>query len=180
MSSVKNLLSICCLGYNHEPFIKDNIEAIWNSNYNNIEIIVVDDGSKDNSSNMLRDLQKVSPYPMTVILQKNTGNVGQNFNKALNKAEGEFILFMSLDDVLCSDRIKYCIDKLIENPNLCFVASSKVSAIDQSGKSIYTVPDLKLDKLQHPTIDDLLDLEYSEFESFYVQGSFFRKDILCS
>ena len=76
MSGTKNLLSICCLVYNHAPFIKDNIESIWNSDYNNLEIIVVDDGSKDESSDILKNLQKVSPYPMTIILQKNTGNVG--------------------------------------------------------------------------------------------------------
>lgn len=176
--SGSNLLSICCLGYNHANFIKDNIEAIWNSTYRSIEIIAIDDGSNDSSVEILKELQKKSPFPMTVVAQKNTGNVGHNFNVALKKASGDFVTFMSLDDVLCSEKIKECIDKLISNKNLAFVASSKVSAINSYGKNCDTVSPLKLDSMKNVTIDDLLELEYGEFGSFYIQGTFFRKSII--
>ena len=178
MSGDNGLLSICCLGYNHADFILDNIKAVWNSDYKNIEIIVVDDGSKDDSAKILKDLQKLSPFPMTVVLQENTGNIGHNLNVALKHAKGQFVAFISLDDILCSDKIKKCITKLSENPSLAFIASSEVYAIDRNGNKIHTVPESKLNTLENVTIDDLLDLEYNEFGAFYIQGAFFRKKII--
>ena len=172
------LVSICCVGYNHARFIKDNIKALWDSGYENLEIIVVDDGSTDKSGEILKEFQKQSPYSMKVILQKNTGNVGHNFNKALHKAKGKFIYFTSLDDFLYPKKLKECINRLVKSPNLAFVASSKVSAVDCEGKKSNLVSDLKLDSIENPRVDDLLELEYSDFNSFYIQGAFFRKDII--
>ncbi len=180
MNNYNNMLTFCCLGYNHASFIRNNIEAIWKSGYKNIEIIVVDDGSKDDSAKILEELQKISPYPMKIILQENTGNIGFNFNRALKIANGEFVLMMSLDDVICSNQIEKCINRLINNKNLAFIASSKVSAIDDNNKHISSVPALKLDTMINPNADDLLELEYNDFGAFYIQGCFFRKDIVAN
>ena len=178
MNTNNNLLSICCLGYNHGKFIADNIKAIWKSNYKNIEIIVVDDGSKDNSGKILKDLQAKSPFPMKVILQKNTGNVGHNFNIALQQAKGQFITFMSLDDVLNPNTIAKVMDLLKSDKKVAFVASSVIQGIDDSGRLCNNIPSLKLKSISQPTINDLLELEYNEFGAFYIQGAFFRKEIV--
>jgi alpha-1,3-rhamnosyltransferase len=176
----KGLCSICCLGYAHAPFLEQNIRAIWSGDYKNVEIIAVDDGSPDDSAAILKRLAQESPMPMTVIAQQNTGNVGKNFNIALAKARGEYITFMSLDDVLMPDALSYKIAFMEKDPHLAFVASSKVIRIDTNGKisSDCTVPDLKLFSMQNPTIDDLLNLEYDETGSFYIQGNVFRKEIV--
>lgn len=47
------ICSVCCLGYNHAHFLEQNIRAIWEGEYKQIEIIVVDDGSTDSSVRML-------------------------------------------------------------------------------------------------------------------------------
>ena len=49
----KKLISFCCLSYNHENYIEQCIRSIWNQNYKNIEILALDDGSKDNSVSIL-------------------------------------------------------------------------------------------------------------------------------
>ena len=134
----KKLLSICCVGYNHALYIKDSIGSVCDYKYHNIdiEIIVVDDGSKDNSPEILKNLKESSQIPIILVLQNNTGNVGHNFNVALSKAKGDFILFMSLDDALCLEILETCINKMIDNSNLAFITSSKVVAIDQNGALI--------------------------------------------
>lgn len=179
MNTNNNLLSVCCLGYNHAKFIKENIQALWNSSYKDIEIIVVDDGSKDESGKILKELQEKSPVPMKVILQKNSGNVPQNFNKAWHLAKGKYITFMALDDVLISDKIAYAIEFLKSNKNLAFVATAVIDAIDSKGQPCpEKVPTMKLNAIKKPTVDDLLELEYSEFHTFYIQGTFFKKEII--
>lgn len=178
MTGNKGLLSVCCLGYNHAEFIENSIRAIWNADYKNIEIIVVDDGSKDNSGEILTALQQQSPLPMTVILQDNTGKVGHNFNVALSKAKGEYVSFISLDDVLISDAIKPCIDYMNADKKCAFVAADCIQGVNGRGEPCDNVPPLKLATLSNPTVDDLLELEYSEFGAFYIQGTFFRKDIV--
>ena len=74
----KGLLSICCVGYNHAPFIKFNIDALRKSKFRNMELIIVDDGSTDNSAHVLQEETKHLPFPVKLILQKNTGNIGFN------------------------------------------------------------------------------------------------------
>ena len=64
------LISVCCVSYNHEKFITKCLESIWNQDYKNIEIIVVDDGSSDNSVNILENLKSKSPFPMTILTQQ--------------------------------------------------------------------------------------------------------------
>ena len=173
------LLSICCLGYNHGAFIKDNINAIWKSKYKNIEIIVVDDGSSDDSAEILKEMQAKSPVPMDVIIQKNTGNIGYNFNEGIAKAKGDFIAFISLDDIFVEESIEKCMNILSKDKNIAFVAASKITAIDNNGKiCTNAVPPLELDTMNNPTVHDLLELEYKSFGSFYIQGVFFNKTVI--
>lgn len=178
-SSKKNLLSICCLGYNHANFLKDTLNSINAIQYKNIEVIVVDDGSKDNSVSLLNDLAAQFPLPIQIIAQENTGNVGKNFNNALKKATGEFVTFISLDDVFHSKVILSELEEMNNNSQLAFIASSKALSIDNHGIVIENFPPaLSLHSIENPTIKNLLDLEYSEFGSFYIQGSIFRKEII--
>ena len=49
MEYVKGLLSICCTCYNHEKYMGDFVNSVWNNDYKNVEIIVIDDGSQEKS-----------------------------------------------------------------------------------------------------------------------------------
>lgn len=171
----KGLLSVCCLGYNHAKFLEKNITSIWRSSYKNIEIIVVDDGSKDDSKQILQRLKKQSPFPMKLVFQENVGNVGANFNRAISLASGEFISFISLDDYLYSDAIDKAIAILKQDNKIVFVASSVISVVDGNGNVVKEKDEMSLFNIVTPSADDVLNLEYNEFHSFYLQGSFFRR-----
>ncbi len=182
MSSMnKDLLSICCLGFNHSAFIKDNLESILNINYKNIEVIVVDDGSSDNSIEVLNTIKKTYPLSVKIINQKNTGNIGLNFNNAIKEATGELITFISLDDVFHSKVMLQQLNELNNQPNLAFIASSKALSINDSGYVDETRPgELLLSKIKNPQIDDLIHLEFEQIGAFYLQGSIFRRSIIDS
>lgn len=175
----KGLCSICCLGYNHAPFIRKCIEAIWAQDYKNIEIIALDDGSSDNSIEILEQLKKESPVPMKVIAQPNSGNVGENFNTTFLNSSGEFVLFMSLDDKLYPHAIS---EKMIDmnlDEHIAFIANSVITGIDDNDNiSNVAIPPLKLNEIVSPDIDDLLRLEHELSGTFYIQGTVFRSSIV--
>lgn len=173
----KGLLSICCLGYNHARFIPAAIEAMWKFNDPNIEIIAVDDGSSDGSPELLQKLAAKSPVPMKLILQKNTGNVGKNFNTAFKQAEGEFVIFVSLDDMLYAPNITKHLRRMRQDDTLAFTASYKNITIDANGHREEEIT-LPLSSIKKVTLKDLLEMEYNNFNSFFIQNAIFRKDIV--
>ncbi|WP_437214992.1 glycosyltransferase family 2 protein [Pectobacterium sp. LFLA-215] len=172
------LLSICCLGYNHEKFLSENIQSIIDIKYNNIEVIVVDDGSKDNSIEELTKLAEKVPFQMKIISQQNTGNIGKNFNNAYKQARGELITFISLDDVYNAKVMRKQIYMMIENSNIGFITSSKAVSINHSGYINEEFSKLPIHNNENLHIHELLELEFSEFGAFYIQGTIFRKSIV--
>lgn len=178
MKYKKGTLSVLCLGYNHAEFIAQCIESIWNTHYDGLEIIAMDDGSSDNSREILTELQSRSPIPMMTIFQENTGMVGMNLNHCMEKASGEYVTTLSMDDVWISDKIVQSVHFMNLNTDHAFIAPSKVKAIYSRGYEGETVDSLKLDGMSHPTVDDLLNLELNEFHSFYIQGTIFRREVV--
>lgn len=176
----KGKISFCVLGYKHRKFIEDCIKSIWEINYPKKEIIVVDDGSNDGSYEALLCFQNQSKCSFTVIGQDNTGRVGYNFNKALEKASGEFVTFISLDDLYNSKEIATMIETMVSNPKLAFNASTMIQGIDSENKHPVDIEELKTNEIHDPSVNDLLELEFQYFGAFYIQGCIFRKEIIDS
>ena len=132
------LISIGVLVYNHEKFIKQNIDSIINQTYKNIELIILDDGSTDNSLKQLKKITKDIKFKFELMSQKNKGAyfVGHNFNIILSKVTGEYCLLISGDDVLKPDALKKMTAILDENEKIQFCTGDKVDLIDSKGKKI--------------------------------------------
>lgn len=99
--------------YNFEEFISSTLESAFNQTYRNLEIIVVNDGSKDNSAHVVAELQK-SHENLILINQENMG-VSVARNRGIEEATGEFIVFSDADDLLNEDYISYLVGNAIEN-----------------------------------------------------------------
>jgi glycosyltransferase involved in cell wall biosynthesis len=93
-----------CLCYNHEAFVKDAIQSILDQTYENIEIIVYDDKSTDNSHIIISDFIVDHPKIKFFRSETNLGNC-KAFNCALNHANGTFIIDLAADDMLTPDRV---------------------------------------------------------------------------
>lgn len=174
----KNLISVCCLGYNHAAFLKENLDSIEKIGYNDLEVIVVDDGSKDNSVELLYQLKENYSYPLKIVSQQNTGNIGKNFNTALSQAVGELVTFISLDDVFNSKVLLEAINDMNADQNLAFWASSKAISINNAGFINTDFSELPISTMRDINIPDLLELEYSNFGAFYLQGTVLRKELV--
>ncbi|MEQ9404273.1 MAG: glycosyltransferase [Cyclobacteriaceae bacterium] len=107
------LVSIICLSYNHSEFVAEAISSVLGQNYPNIELIVVDDGSSDDSRQVIEEYIKGTDSKF-IVLEKNVGNC-KAFNKGFRKSKGDFIIDLAADDVLLPDRVMEGISSFNKN-----------------------------------------------------------------
>lgn len=92
----KGLVSIIIPAYNMEDYLQKCLDSITNQTYEDYEIIVVDDGSTDNTLNICKK-NKSENEKINIIHQKNTG-VSSARNVGMQLAQGEYIVFLDADD----------------------------------------------------------------------------------
>ncbi|HTF17618.1 MAG TPA: glycosyltransferase [Chryseolinea sp.] len=122
------LVTVICLCYNHEPFIKDAIESVITQSYEAVQIIVWDDASTDNSQAVIRELEKIYPQLQVFLSEKNEGNC-RAFNRAYAYANGEFIVDFSTDDVMHELRLEkqvHYFSKMDERTGVVFTDATYV------------------------------------------------------
>ena len=120
MNSV--LISVIIPVYNGEKYVKDAIESIFNQSYKSIEIIVIDDGSIDNTASI------VSRFPEVIYFFQENQGVASARNKGLSLAKGEYIAFLDADDTYLIDKLKIQMNYLLNNTNcqicICHIDNS--------------------------------------------------------
>ena len=93
------LISVVVTCYNHENYIEQCLRSIFNQTYRNIELIVLDDGSTDSSSEVIQEVLKESPFVTIFESHENIGVV-RTRNKGLDLLNGDYFLFVDSDDFL--------------------------------------------------------------------------------
>lgn len=112
MSEVsKPKVSVVIPIFNHEKFIKKALTSVFYQTYTNIDIIVIDDGSTDNSFEIAKTLLTQSPYPYRLIQQENSG-AHSAINKGICISTGEYINILNSDDFFSLNRIKIMVDEV--------------------------------------------------------------------
>ena len=98
------LVSIIVPSYNHARYVTQCIDSIMQQTYKNFELIVIDDGSKDNSKEVLTDLQ--AKYKFTLIFQENHG-VAFTLNRGIKEfAKGKYLTFCASHDYWTLDKLQ--------------------------------------------------------------------------
>lgn len=170
--------SIVCPTYNHKAFAREALESIFRQDYEHIEIIVIDDGSTDGNVQELERVLSDSPYPYRLMLQPNTGNVPLNINRAIDATTGAYISFLSLDDLLLPDAISSKMQIVRQNPNVVLVANTSNMEIDNAGEVTCEHFASPLYGNIYASAQELLDIEYENLGTFYVQASVMKADIV--
>lgn len=94
------LISVIIPSYNAANFLPDALESIEQQNYQPLEIIVIDDGSTDNTADVIKQWKR----PVHYLYQQNAG-AGSARNRGLTIAQGEFITFLDADDLWTPNRL---------------------------------------------------------------------------
>lgn len=116
------LISVIIPTYNFSKYIVKCIESIQAQDYTNIEIIIINDGSTDNTQEILDHLQSKDPN-LKIINKKNEG-VSIARNVGIENAKGEYIVFVDGDDYLSKDAISY-LTSLVVSTSSDFGVSTK-------------------------------------------------------
>jgi glycosyltransferase involved in cell wall biosynthesis len=99
------LVSVICLCYNHERFIKEALDSVLSQTYSPIEIIIIDDASSDSSKDIIRNFISSDPRTQVIFNEQNTGSCS-SFNKAFKLAKGKYIIDFATDDVMKANKIQ--------------------------------------------------------------------------
>jgi glycosyltransferase involved in cell wall biosynthesis len=129
------LVSVICLCYNQQQFVKEAIESVLQQTYSNIQLIVVDDASADKSAELIRIIKNEHPAIEILLLDKNVGNC-KAFNRGLALATGEFVIDLAADDILLPERVTKGVDRLSMLGESYGVHFSDALLINEKGESL--------------------------------------------
>ncbi len=105
------LVSIAMATYNGERFIEEQINSILNQTYSSLELVIVDDGSKDKTINIIKNIQSQNPNIRLFINEQNLG-VTATFNRAVSESKGSFIAFSDQDDLWVNHKIETLVSRI--------------------------------------------------------------------
>lgn len=172
----KDLVSVLIPAYNHESYIQDCIQSVIAQDYDNIELLVVDDGSSDQTMHKLLELRSLCEERFErcfFVKQKNQG-VALTLNRLIDLSKGDYIFILASDDVVKST----CISRLVSflQNNLTFVlAVGDNEIINDKSERIYWDKSRRAvgrDKATYLTFGDFLGI--NALSSSYWFGNYFK------
>lgn len=139
MNKIKNnLVSVLIPAYNHENYIQETIESIINQTYPNIELIILDDGSKDKTWEKITELKPKCENRFVKIHFETKQNEGTciTLNKLLKLSSGEFVYIIASDDLAKPQAIEEEVKFLQDNPDYALAVGDN-EYVDSMGKQIF-------------------------------------------
>lgn len=173
MKSNEPLVSILLPIYNAEPNLADCLQSLMSQSYTNIEIIAIDNCSKDDSYKILKTFKKKDKR-IRAYKNKKRYNVAICLNRAIRRARGTYIAFMNPHDIATRDRIKRQVAFLQKRETIVAVGS-QLAIPDENGK--------KAEKTaypqEHETIcQSLLTGDTFDFQTAMIDKLMLPKDLL--
>ena len=121
----QQLVTVIVPVYNSERYLENTLQSIFNQDYRPLEVIVVDDGSTDNSAKIARSFKNIQ-----YVYQVNQGPSAAR-NAGITIAQGSFIAFLDSDDTWMPHKLSLQVNYLLNNPNVGFVVAHRRMLIEQ-------------------------------------------------
>lgn len=157
---MSDLVSVIVPVYNVTDFLDRSIQSIINQTYTNIEIILVDDGSTDDSGYKCDEYAKNDSR--IYVIHKSNGGQGSARNKGLDICKGDYVIFLDSDDYMDSECIQVLLKLLIEHE--CDVAACNYRFVTECGedKGNFTEESFLMlngyDVIQHMWNDEIINI----------------------
>ena len=139
MTEQQPLVSIVIPCYNHAQFVQESIQSVIDQDYENIELIIIDDGSKDNSVEVIQEMIPACEERFARFEFRYRPNKGlcATLNEALEWCEGEFFSPHASDDVSLPKKTSTQVELMLKLAPSVAALFTGVQAIDENGSAIY-------------------------------------------
>ena len=127
MSDEHPLVSVIIPVYNGARYLREALESVFAQTYRPIEVIVVDDGSIDDSGVIAQS------FPEVHYIHQATQGVAAARNNGIEAARGEYFAFLDQDDLWIPEKLKVQIDYLLSHPNLGYTLTQQKYFLDPGG-----------------------------------------------
>ena len=164
------LFSVIIPTYNSKAFIKRTVESVLNQTYPHFELIIVDDGSQDATSGILKDLANKDGR-IQIITTPNSGGPVVPTNIGVTVAKGKYIAFLDHDDEWRPNKLEAVRNAFLYNPHAGFVASNVEIYNEGDGTTTISKPRLEGN---HISVPDMIAGNYFNTFSMLV----IRRDVL--
>ena len=158
--------------YNNEKYLEDAIESLITQNFgfeHNIELIIVDDGSSDDSLKIAEEYQEKYPYNIQVLSKENGGQASAR-NLGLEYAKGDYINFIDSDDKISPNTFSSVYDFAMENPDVDVISIPMTFFDNQKGRHLLNY------KYNEEKVADLL--EEPDFPQLSASSAFVKKEAI--
>lgn len=164
------LVTVIIPVYNHENFVQTAIKSIINQTYQNIQLIVIDDGSKDSSYQKVLELKEECEkrFPKTYFETKENEGSKKTFNKLVEKAEGKYIYLIASDDISKPQAIEKEVEFLKNNPDYVLAVGDN-EVIDKDG-ILQDVPTAKETLTKGRNVDFYSD-DFGNYSTLFFVGN---------
>jgi glycosyltransferase involved in cell wall biosynthesis len=118
-------VGVICIAYNHEQWIEEALESVRLQDYYAKELIIVDNGSEDQTPQIIRNWvnQNGGKFPVQVFIQKEQKPYCTLFNEFLERTQSQYVIDLSGDDVLYPDHLSKSVEELSKMQEAAFVFS---------------------------------------------------------
>jgi alpha-1,3-rhamnosyltransferase len=108
-------VSVIVPSFNHAQYLKRTLRSIINQTHKPLELIVIDDGSKDGSAEVAAEVLKDCPFPSELIVRKNRG-LTNTLNEGLSRAKGGYFAYLGSDDLWLKEFLERRVNLLESRP----------------------------------------------------------------
>ncbi|HEY3475404.1 MAG TPA: glycosyltransferase, partial [Anaerolineales bacterium] len=130
-------VSVLIPSYNQEAVIEQTVLSALTQDYDDLEVVVSDDASKDRTPQILEELQAKYPERLRIFLHQTNLGVTKNHTRGLLECRGDFIAFQDGDDLFLPGKVKKQVAFMLERPD-CVICSHDVDVFDSAtGKTLY-------------------------------------------
>lgn len=133
------LVSVCIPAYNHEKYVGECIQSVIDQDYENIELIIINDGSRDNTHDVIMSFEKVCRERFVRFEYRNRENRGLSatLNESIDWSKGKYYTGIASDDIMFKNKVSLLLDKLESLDESYAVAFGNAIFIDNSGNELY-------------------------------------------
>lgn len=143
--------------YNHGSYISEAIESVLTQGFKDIELIIVDDGSKDNSEVIIKSYLEKDGRIHTIFHKENMG-IARTLNDGINRAQGKFVAFIASDDVWTKSKLEKELAELAKNEAIIIWSEGEIidSESKPTGKTFTLIHGASQKKKSGDIFDELL------------------------